>query len=61
MNNTFETSNFDNVVAFIRPLLDENYQIRINVDCDGVFMVDYCSPYCFCGESFELHHEGEED
>lgn len=61
MNNTFETSNFDNVIAFIKPLLDENYQVCIKVDCDGIFMIDYCSPYNFSGESFELCREGEED
>ena len=55
MNSTFSTKDFNTLFDFIKSLLKENYQVRISVDCENVYMVDYCSSYE--SESFELFDE----
>lgn len=36
---TFETDNFERVVQFTKPLLEEGYQVKIFMDAEGVYSV----------------------
>ena len=56
MNDTFGTENFDQLCQFIKPLLDTNHDVRICVDCEGVYMVDYVDSN-FTGERFCVFDE----
>lgn len=58
MNDTFSTNDFDTLCSFIKSLLSEEYEVRIIVDCEGVYMVDYCKPNYSC-KRFELFDEEE--
>lgn len=45
MESKFGTKNFNTLIEFIHALTEENNSVLIERDCEGVYMVDYISPY----------------
>lgn len=59
MNDEFETTNFDEVCQFIKPLLNNEYEVKVTQDCEGVYGVNYCCPR-YISEHFVLYN-GEDN